>query len=386
MKSTREFNSKRLRNARLYRAKTISDLAEDVGVSKQAISQYENGRATPSFETLLKIVNSLRFPKEYFYEGDKLEIKVRNTYFRSLLTTNKKDRIAQVAKIKLLSSLYHFLSMYVEFPKLNLPNLNFEGKSIEDIAMEIREYWGLGEQPISNVIRVLEKNGIIITSFDTESDFIDAFSQKQEINKKEYYFIVLGNDKKSAVRRQFDAAHELGHILLHDWALDIEQISREEFRQIEKEANLFAAEFLLPKKSFIKDLIYPTELDFYIELKKKWKVSISSMIVRSYQLKVINYNQYQYMMRKISKNGWKRKEPLDDIIQIPKPIVFKKAIKILLENNIFTGPEILRELSNYGLSLDRKEVEVLLGLDSGTLIDTNKNSPVVSIRNKIKKA
>ncbi|WP_406541607.1 helix-turn-helix domain-containing protein [Clostridium ljungdahlii] len=92
-KINRKFNGERLKSARKYRGKTIKDLAEDIGVSKQAISQFENGKSTPLFETLIKIVDKLKFPREYFYEKDKVNIQLGNTYFRALSKLTKKKKI-----------------------------------------------------------------------------------------------------------------------------------------------------------------------------------------------------------------------------------------------------------------------------------------------------
>ncbi len=39
------------------------------------------------------------------------------------------------------------------------------------------------------------------------------------------------------------------------------RFTREEFKEIEKEANNFASAFLLPKDAFKKDLIYPNKLE-----------------------------------------------------------------------------------------------------------------------------
>jgi Zn-dependent peptidase ImmA (M78 family) len=280
----------------------------------------------------------------------------------------------------MVSKIYHFLNKYVEFPKLNIPHRNFNTRDIEEIATQVRNYWGLESEPISNMVRLLEKNGVVVTSFSTEGDDIDAFTQHQQVNGEEYYFVVLGNDKNSATRRHFNAAHELGHILLHNWSHDLEIISREEFRQLENEANHFAAAFLLPREAFINELIYPNKLDYYVELKKKWKVSISAMIVRAYQLKVINNNQYQHLMKQVSKKGWRIKEPLDDVILVPKPSVLKKAVEILITNQVLTGHQIVKQLSNNNLSLHSNEIELLLGLDEGTLINRNHSNPVVSIK------
>jgi len=134
--------------------------------------------------------------------------------------------------------LFNFLNEYIEFPSLNLPEFD-EELSVEDKALKLREYWGLGEEPITDIIYVLEKNGIIVSSIHTNSDNIDAFSQQQNINGQNRYIIVLGNDKFSATRRQFSAAHELGHIILHDGFLELENMTREEIRNMENEAHLY---------------------------------------------------------------------------------------------------------------------------------------------------
>ncbi|MEF3305334.1 helix-turn-helix domain-containing protein [Paenibacillus sp. GYB003] len=382
MSVLRVFNGDRLKAARIYRGKTIAELADEVLVSKQSISQYENGKANPSLETLLKLISTLGFPREYFYEKDNESIKVGTTYFRALLSTNKKDRLSQEEKTKMLAKIYHTLNQFVQFPKINIPPKHEKINDIETIAQYTRDYWKLGADPIPNMVYVLEKNGFIVTSFGTDNTSIDAFSQRQEFAGDEYFFIVLGSDKSSATRRQFDAAHELGHIMLHDWNTDLELVSREEFRQMENEAHQFAASFLLPKEAFLKDLILPNNLDFYIELKKKWKVSISAMIVRAYQLKAINYNQYQYLMRQISKKGWRTKEPLDDVIQVSKPTVLRKAIDVLQSNGVLSGDQFMQQLSKNSVSLNKDEVEVLLGLERGVLSESKQNAVVLSLRNK----
>ena len=68
MLEERKFNGDRLKSARIYRGKTISQIAEEIDVTKQAISQFEKGKSNPGFETLIKLTQNLGFPKEYFYE------------------------------------------------------------------------------------------------------------------------------------------------------------------------------------------------------------------------------------------------------------------------------------------------------------------------------
>lgn len=367
MLNSKNFNGARLQSARKYRGMTITELADSIEVTKQSISQFENGQISPQFDTLMKILNVLKFPREYFYEEDGTEIKLGNTYFRALSKMSKKEESIQKEKTKIVGKLFNFLNEYIEFPGLNLPEFD-EGLSIEEKALALREYWGLGEEPITDIIYLLEKNGIIVTSITTNSDNIDAFSQQQNINGQKRFIVVLGNDKFSATRRQFSAAHELAHIVLHDGFLELDNMTREEIRSMEDEAHAFAAAFLLPKNAFSNDIkLYPTNLDYYKQLKKKWRTSISAMLVRANHLEILSYSSYQAIIKKMGRLGWRTEEPLDDTLVMSKPTVLSRAIDIMLDNDILDEAGIVRELSASGLSLPSEEIEILLGLDEGKL-------------------
>ncbi|MBS4193684.1 XRE family transcriptional regulator [Bacillus sp. FJAT-49870] len=365
----RQFNGSRLREGRIYRGYTITDLANELEVSKQMISKYENNKAVPTFESLIQISNLLKFPKEYFYENS-IEVKTGNTYFRSLLTTGKKEREMQYDRVKYLTIIRALLEEYVDFPELHVPDFSErDSENVEEIANRLRVEWGLEDKPIKDIVFLLETKGFVISSLNLDKRTIDAFGSQHEVNGKQYYSIVLGNDKGSFYRRQFDVAHELGHKVLHDPYLNLDDLSKDEFKQIEQEANDFAAAFLLPKESFLRDVsIHPNDLMYYKLLKKKWCVSIGAMVMRAYKLGAITEGTYQYMQRSISQKGWRTKEPLDDIKDIREPVSMKQAIELLIENNYITGDEFMQKLSqHYGLSLYREEVEELLGLEEGYL-------------------
>ncbi|MEK4339150.1 helix-turn-helix domain-containing protein [Brevibacillus sp. FSL L8-0710] len=387
------FNKNRLKSARIFSGFTISELADLSGVSKQAISQFENGKNKPTLETLMKLMYVLKFPREYFYESDSIEeVQVGNTFFRSLVSTSKKERMSQIEKTRYFSKICDFLERYIDFPPVNLPSIKdlveltdnkvdnphlLEREDIEEIALALRKYWGIGEDPITNIVFLLEKNGIIITSLATDTHKIDAFSQRQMINNRERYVIVLGDGKQSACRRQFDTAHELGHMLLHNWNTDYNDIYLEEHRLIEQQADAFAGAFLLPKDAFLKDLHYPNNLNFYIELKKKWKVSIQAMIVRAFHLGAINYNQYTYLMKQMNLKNMRKKEPLDDVLSVPQPMLISKAVEMLLQANLLKPKDII---GAGGLTLTQEIVEYLLNLEKGTLSEEKKDNVEVLLQ------
>ena len=188
----------------------------------------------------------------------------------------------------------------MEFPDINIPVVQKENLSDQDIsnaARELRDLWNIENKPIKDIIFLMENNGLVVTALPTNTEEIDAFTQYIKIENKEYMCVVLENEKKSACRRQFSAAHELGHIILHANKINMNEIERSEFREIERQANLFASELLLPEEEFKKDLIMPTSLKSYEILKRKWHVSILAMMMRACNLNIITQNQFQYLIQ-----------------------------------------------------------------------------------------
>ena len=362
------FNGYRLKKARIYRGLTVAELAERVGCQRQTLSMYEISKSQPTDKTTVaRLAQELDFPVEYFYEQSN-SFASGTVYFRSLLTTNKKYRSEQIVKMDYLSQIYSLLQDYVAFPEyepLDLP----DSVTPEQAAYALRDAWGLGKGPVDNLISVVEQHGILVTSFSTSTNDVDAFSQFMGAADTPTYIIAYSNNKTSAARLHFDIAHELGHICLHEWSEDIEDISKEEFKQKEREANDFAAAFLLPEETFRKDAERgPQTITYYKQLKKKWKVSIAAMIRRSEKLGIISTDDYQNLIRVMQRRGLRKEEPLDDILITASPALLKTSVIMLLQENVFSPTEFMEELSHsYGLSINATEVEYLLDLPTGTL-------------------
>lgn len=370
------FNGDRLKFARTYRGMSAQELAEKIEVSRQSISQFENysidsdKNSKPSIENIENIAQELKFPVEFFFQKEKENIKIENTYFRALLSSKKKEKQSQINKAVLITVIYDILQEYLEFPDINIPVVQKENLSDQDIsnaARELRDLWNIENKPIKDIIFLMENNGLVVTALPTNTEEIDAFTQYIKIENKEYMCVVLENEKKSACRRQFSAAHELGHIILHANKINMNEIERSEFREIERQANLFASELLLPEEEFKKDLIMPTSLKSYEILKRKWHVSILAMMMRACNLNIITQNQFQYLMKQYTIKNYRKHEPLDNIIEIPQPQTLKRAIEILLTNNIFTPDEFLDELKKREWAVDYRDVEELLNLEEGIL-------------------
>jgi len=95
---------------------------------------------------------------------------------------------------------------------------------------------------------------------------------------------------------------------------------------VEKEANIFASNFLMPAESFGSSIV-SSKLDYFVQLKKEWKVSIAAMIYRCNELRIIENQKAQQLQMQISKRKWRVKEPLDDEIVFEQPMFLADKIQ-----------------------------------------------------------
>ncbi|MCE9656559.1 XRE family transcriptional regulator [Clostridium celatum] len=371
----------KIREARIARAMSLSELSEKIGVSSQAISQYEIGTSTPSAPILMNIIRELDFPSTFFYNPNVIDNSMSSsaTYFRSNKNITKKVKEAFKVRIYWIDNVRNFLGEYLELPELNLPNFDdlliddeLDSLKIEEIATRLRQYWNLGDGPIGNMVNLLQKNGFTISRLEFNNKKVDAFSRWYQ----GVPYIVLGSDKNSAVRSRFDLAHELGHLIMHRHINQDDLSNKNTLDKIELEANQFAAAFLLPLSSFNKEVI-SSSINHFVILKERWKVSISAMIRRCSDANILTDNQIRYLNSQMIKYNYYRKEPLDDVIKIEEPYLIKQGLNLLLENNILNKQKVLDILS-----LNAIEAEKLFCLGDNFFGENNKiiNLKVVNQR------
>lgn len=369
----------RIKQARVSRGLSMVELSELVSVSKQAISQYEMGKNAPSKAILNSIAMVLRYPISFFYKPVPVKENASSAvFFRSRKTARVKALSAAREKIEIFREINDYLEQYVDFPILNLPKITYEdeginpidNEQIEQYALILREYWGLGKGPIDNLISIVQKNGIMVSKMQLRLNKLDAFSVWFD-NKP---FIFLSSDKDTNVRIRFDIAHELGHLLMHADYYSEEDLKNSAIHEkLENEADRFAGAFLLPKESFSKD-VFSTSIDHFIQMKAKWMVSIGCMIYRCDTLGILSSNQIKYLKDQMTTRVYWRKEPLDREMPVEKPFAHKQAILLLLENGIITPGQLVEET---GCSAE--EIEQYCYLDKGTLTKKS-DSKIIALK------
>ena len=364
MIGTTGFIGERLKQAREARGLTAVALARLLNVSPTAISHYEKGKHSPRPELMTSIASQLNLPEPFFKRsllpGDRKE---RNIFWRSFASATKTARVQSAHKIGWLETIVGYLQDFLDFPSVSLPSfslpdniLDLSEERIEDLASECRLFWGLNDGPLSEVLLLFENNGVIVSCVDLETKTLDAFSQWHRADGDVPY-IVLDTGKRSTVRCRYNAVHELGHLVLHSSVRA--QGLPERHKQLEKQAFRFASAFLLPTQSFMAELWAPT-LDSFRSLKERWKVSIGVMIKRCEELGVINEIQAQRLWVNYSRRGWRKNEPLDDMIPQENPRLLRRSFELLIEERIKTRSQILLDLP-YSSS----DIEELAGLPFG---------------------
>ena len=286
-------NPSRLALARQRRGISKTKLAELVGVQVRSISAFEKGEFLPSEETLSGLAKHLGFPKKFFFEAD-LEIPVSDAVsFRSMARMKASERDSALGASAIAILLNDWIECRFELPNPELPELPEDNP--ECASETIRSDWGLGYRPIRNMVHLLESKGVRVFSLAEDTRHIDAFSFWQG----ETPFIFL-NTKKSAERSRFDAAHELGHLLMH-------KHGGPAGREAETQANAFASALLMPASNVCSVVRRFPTIDQLVQLKKKWTVSVVALLYRLWKLKIVTDWQYRSMC--IDMAPYRKNEP-----------------------------------------------------------------------------
>ena len=269
------FNVRRLELARKRCRYTSKILAEMSGVAPVTLSRIVNGKQVPDDETKRRLIGALGFPEKFYSRDDADEIDAQSASFRSLSGMTARERDASLAAGSIAFEIADWLNKKYQLPSPDLPNLDYEIDA-ESAAQTVRQYWGLGEKPIGNLIKTLEAKGVRIFSLSETTKNVDAYS----LWRNDEPFIFL-NTFKSAERSRFDAAHELGHLILH-------RHGGPSHRSAETEANTFASAFLMPNNDVRTRLPFVPSLQMIIAEKHRWRVSAAALCYRLHKLGILS--------------------------------------------------------------------------------------------------
>ncbi|OLF19615.1 hypothetical protein BU204_01525 [Actinophytocola xanthii] len=218
--------------------------------------------------------------------------------FRALTKTPAVRREAVLAASWIAREIAAWISDRYRLPAANVSSLNLPTDAslhdIETIALRVRGQWDLDQRPIPNMVHLLEAHGVRVFSLVQEIRDVDAFSLY--IENQPFVFVDTG---KTEERQRFDAAHELGHLVMHQGR------ERAQGRDAERQADRFAAAFLMPRTDILAHNLRNASPDQLIEASRRWRVSAMPLAHRLAERGLLTEWRYRSACVELAKRGYR---------------------------------------------------------------------------------
>jgi Zn-dependent peptidase ImmA (M78 family)/transcriptional regulator with XRE-family HTH domain len=314
--------AERIRTARELRGLTQRETTTLMTppITPAALSQIEAGKVRASPATVAALAEALQVPTGFF-AGRRSQTPV--PFFRDLRATPARERRRAAALALLLHDVVLAMEDLVRFPDVKIPQYTVPPTAgpaaVAEVAEAVRGEWDLGDGPVSNVVRDIERHGVPVARLALGHASVDAFAAWFPHRP----LVLLSADKQNYVRSRFDAAHELGHLVMHRGAEPGDKI-------LERQAHHFATCFLLPEVAALDEL--PRRLDGQgwlqlAALKQHWGMSMSALLMRTRSLELLSAEAHRNAMRYMSARGWRTVEPGDREMGLPEaPVLLERAV------------------------------------------------------------
>lgn len=289
----------RVRIARQREGLTVSRFAERAGVTSRTVGSWESEGAPASRVSLLATV--LGMPEAYFSPAEIEVVDESRAYFRARRQTPQSLLARACALGSLGTSFYAEVTRLLRVPALALPDPAPTWSPVE-AAQALRGAWRLSESVVPNLVQLAEAHGVRVMGLPLGENAVDAYSFWGE-DERPYIFL---SRSKTPERARFDLAHELGHLMLH--RSDISGDAKTD-RQLEREADLFAAEFLIPR-ALVRGVVGPSpSLEAVLELKTATGVSAMAGERAVYDAGRLSEWMHRQMQAALRSRGFANGEP-----------------------------------------------------------------------------
>lgn len=311
-----QVNPEMLILARESRGMSQVDLAREVGVTQGKISKYENGALNVSPEDLAQIAKALHYMEEFFFQ------KATVYGLGSSFLFHRQRQSIPIKVQRRIQSEVNIWRMQVErllrgavvncenrFAAIDIDSVNGDA---QEAARRVRAAWKIPVGPIGCVVAAIESAGGIVIKCPFATRKMDA-AHLWLPGLPPLFFV---NRDLPGDRLRFTLMHEVGHATMHEGVA---------FSAVEKEADEFAAEFLMPGNEISASLRDMT-IEKAARLKPLWKVSMAALIKHAYDLRRISQVQYHKLFSQLSALGYRMNEPLP--IPVEEPTVLRELLAI----------------------------------------------------------
>ena len=299
----------RIRLARRKAGFSLRDLssAMDDRVTAQAISKYERGANVPSSGVLMALAKALGVSVAYLLDTQGIELT--GVEFRTKASTSARNRahvetevLEWIERYLQLEAALDMDSAQWQWP-FDRPRKLRRAEDAERLAVDVRNAWKLGTDPIPNMTELLEEKGlkVLVVSLPGRVSGLTCLVGRPGHASK--LPVIVVNSKSSLERRRLTLAHELAHRLIDPDCLP----KKDE----EKAATVFGGAFLMPSEHLRQEVGKHRNALSYRELvglKRLYRVSGAALLIRFQQIGVIRRSTLIYAFQSIAR-GWRTEEP-----------------------------------------------------------------------------
>ena len=330
------------KNIKYYRLKnklTKKALADKIGVSPMAITNYENENRTPNMETLKLLAKALNIRVTDFLENTGSSIKFSHGKFRkgSKLGSMNQDYIRESVEEyfgRFFQAVSFLGGQKILGPTPQIKKLEWTDDS-EEAAHKLRDYLGISKNgPIDNLVEILENKGILVFFINIDNQYFSGMNGT--VNDIPYIVI---NENMHPARIRSTIVHEVAHFAFK-WPEDLSE------KDEEKTATAISGAFLFPKEDAIRELGYKrSNISRAMTMTcKEYGISLFMLVKRARICGIINDSVEKEFYIAASKKGWRKDEP-DWGIPKESPQLFKQLVYRAVteaEISVQKGAELLK--------------------------------------------
>jgi Zn-dependent peptidase ImmA (M78 family)/transcriptional regulator with XRE-family HTH domain len=324
--------NERIRRARILRGLSLEELAQQLGdITKQALSKFEKGLATPNSTRIIQLAKVLKVKPEFFFRSD--TVNLASLEFRKLakMPLYQQNQVQE----QMREHLERYLSLEKCFESENVRVEPIAAQSIsvsnaeqaEKAAIDLRNFWDVGNDAIAHLTELLEDRGIKVALLDGPDGFDGACAATED----QQHVLIALNRNRPGERLRFTAAHELGH-----WVMELPNDMSEHDK--ENCCHRFSGALLYPAVQVHVDFgshkrskVHMNEL---LNAKRRFGISMQVALRRLMDLNLLTEAGYKSACIQISKNGWRAAEP--EPLQAERPRRFESLVYWGMSEELFT--------------------------------------------------
>lgn len=234
----------RLRELREHAGFSQAALAKAIGVDTSLISRWEKGIREPSLSQIMAVARALGVTLDYLLHS-RLEAHFQ---FRSKKTLDAKKKASIESALVDAEMQLHYLdvcyTLNKQLPKPFTLKMDFFPQQVPTVAAQIRDILKLNERiTLDELKQALTEYNVLVFEWILPWE-VSGLSYRNG------FTVVIINYEHTKERKLFTLTHELAHILFHlgrDNQHTIVSMIASNREPLEKEANAFATELLIPE-------------------------------------------------------------------------------------------------------------------------------------------